>query len=220
MDDTNNNSNSAPPTQATTSNVNIDDDSSQMTTPREDEVVNPEDIPTATMNNLESSSAPPEQTATPASNPSNEDDKGYDPEEISLDESMKDELLTDQEMNSDKLDTAAPSSSLPTAEQRRRDDNHLDETLDKLQHSISVAILAFRKDEQRAENMTKESGNSAGNDGSAYVKLREAAVEAHQTLVEYGSSLDLSCLAASNGDNSDAAPMNKRRREKLEKIGR
>lgn len=209
MDTTANNNSSASPTQPTISNVN---DADVQMAPREDEVENPiENSTSAMMNDLESSSsAPPEQESAThgASNtPHNDDDERKDPEMVSLDDSMEEQyLLTDEEMNNNSvklLDAPPSSSSLPSAEQN----NRLDESLDKLQHSISVAILAFRKEEQ-----AKESGGTS-NDGSAYVKLREAALEAYQTLVEYGSSLDLNLT-------SNIAPMNKRRREKLEKIGR
>eukprot|EP00984_Skeletonema_dohrnii_P016427 scaffold7310_cov154-Skeletonema_dohrnii-CCMP3373.AAC.3 len=210
MDDATTNNSSAPPTLPNSSN-NVNDDADVQMSPCTEESVNPTENPTTTtMNNdLESSSAPLEQSAIPASNPSKEDGgERKDPEEASLDDSMEEEHLADEEMNSVNLDV--PSSSFPTAEQRRRDDNHLDDTMDKLQHSISEAILAFRKEEQGNESMAKEAG-STNNDGSAYVKLRDAAVEAYQTLVEYGSLLDLSL---------DMAPLNKRRCEKLEKIGR
>ena len=206
MDDTTNNS-SAPPTQPNSSN-SVNDDADVQMSPRTEEAVNPTENLTTMSNDLESSSAPLEQSVIPASNPPKEDGgERKDPEEVSLDDSMEEEHLADEEMNSVKLDTF---SSLPTAEQRRRDDNHLDDTLDKLQHSISEAILAFRKEEQGNESMAKEAGGT-NNDGSAYVKLRDAAAEAYQTLVEYGSLLDLSL---------DLAPLNKRRCEKLEKIGR
>ncbi|KAK1740177.1 hypothetical protein QTG54_009127 [Skeletonema marinoi] len=206
MDDTTNNS-SAPPTQPNSSN-SVNDDADVQMSPRTEEAVNPTENLTTMSNDLESSSAPLEQSVIPASNPTKEDggERKY-PEELSLDDSMEEDHLADEEMNSVNLDT---SSSFPTAEQRRRDDNHLDDALDKLQHSISEAILAFRKEEQGNESMAKEAGGT-NNDGSAYVKLRDAAVEAYQTLVEYGSLLDLSL---------DMAPLNKRRCEKLEKIGR
>ena len=195
------------------------DDDAEMT-PREDDAaaVHPMENPTAVMENddLESSSpAPPsEQSAnTPSPTPPREDDNKEESKDmLLLDDCMEEEILpkaADEEMK--QSDTVPPS-----AEQRRRDDNHLDDTLDKLQHSISVAILAFRKDEQRDKenNEPKEEAGSTtnDNDGSAYGKLREAAMEAYQTLVEYGASLDLSLEMMS--------PLNKRRREKLEKIGR
>jgi hypothetical protein len=208
MDDTTNNS-SAPSTQPNSSNNVNDGDDVQMS-PRTEEAVNPTENLTTMSNDLESSSAPLEQSVIPASNPPKEDGgERKDPEDVSSDDSMEEEHLADEEMNSVKLDV--PSSSFPTAEQRRRDDNHLDDTLDKLQHSISEAILAFRKEEQGNESMAKEACGTNNDDGSAYVKLRDAAVEAYQTLVEYGSLLDLSL---------DMAPLNKRRCEKLEKIGR
>jgi len=208
MDDTPVNS-SAPPTLPNSSNGINDDADVQMSPRSTEESVHPTENPTTMNNDLESSSAPLEQSAIPASNPPKEDGgERKDPEEVSLDDSMEEDHIADEEMNSVKLDV--PSSSFPTAEQRSRDDNHLDDSLDKLQHSISEAILAFRKEEQGNESMTKEAGGT-NNDGSAYVKLRDAAVEAYQTLVEYGSLLDLSL---------DMAPLNKRRCEKLEKIGR
>lgn len=207
MDETDaNNSNDGSASTIQPNCSNDDDDDIEMS-PRKDEAVNPMENTTAMKNDdLESSfsSAPLEQSAIPASIPTTKNDDGEEnsPEEVSLDDGLKEECPTDEEKNRAKQDAPPPS-----AEQRRRDDNHLDDTLGKLQHSISVAILTFRKDEQGDEAKNDNDGGS-----SAYVKLCEAAMEAYQTLVEYGASLDLSLDMISSA--------NKRRREKLEKIGR
>ena len=169
-----------------------------------------------TRDDLESSSAPPSEhpVISSTSNPR----KGHvqstnHPEEISLNDSMKKEYSPTGGVNTSN-DLNMDSSAL-SAELLRLGDN-LDGALDKLQRSISVAISAFRKGDQKDENISGEAGNSS-NDGSAYQALREDAMTAHQTLVEYGSSLDLS-LAAST-DKGDT-PLNTRRAEKLKKVGR
>eukprot|EP00986_Skeletonema_menzelii_P015529 scaffold11957_cov146-Skeletonema_menzelii.AAC.1 len=210
MDVANNNDSSASPIQPNYSfnEINTGDDA-QMTPCEDESAVNPMEDSTSAMKNSESSSAP-EQSAISAPTPPKQDGNMEDSDEMVLDDRMEEGILaTDEEMKSAKERDAPPS-----AEQRRRDDNNIDDTLDKLQHSISVAILAFRKDEQCDDNLAKGAGSTKNDDddGSAYVKLREAAIEAYQTLVEYGASLDLSLDMMS--------PLNKRRREKLEKIGR
>jgi hypothetical protein len=180
------------------------------------------------VDDLESSA--PIQSAVPSPSndpPSNEDDsknQATKEEETAPTEEEDVIMACDKEegtaepeiMNNDNVKIInappPPHSSHATPEQRRHNANHLDETLNSLQHSISEAILAFRKEETSAEHSGSEVNNNA------YLKLREAAVEAYHSLVEYGSSMDLSLVTTDV--NGVAAPMSKGRREKLEKIGR
>jgi hypothetical protein len=178
------------------------------------------------------SSAPIQSAAPSPSNdppPSNEDDsKNQATREVEIAPPEEEDVIMacDKEeegtaeseiMNNDNVKIInappPPHSSHATPEQRRHNANHLDKTLDSLQHSISEAILAFRKEETTA---AEHSGSEVNN--NAYLKLLEGAVEAYHSLVEYGSSMDLSLVTTDV--NGVAAPMSKGRREKLEKIGR
>ncbi len=193
---------------------------------------------------LESS---PIQSAVPSPSndpPSNEDDNKNqatkeeetpppEEEDVIMECDKEEEGTAESEiMNNDNVKVIINAPPLPhssqhaTPEQRRHNANHLDETLDNLQHSISEAILEFRKEETTEQQQQQQqhgvstysnSGSSEVNN-NAYLKLREAAVEAYHSLVEYGSSMDLSLVTTD--DNGVAAPMSKGRREKLEKIGR
>jgi hypothetical protein len=206
---------------------------------------------------LESSAPTPPSEAqqssipTVSSGPSNANDKRTEPEEEAM--TTWDEIMEKERNNAKVRNNIAPISS----EQKRRSEDHLDETLDKLQHSISVAILAFRKDEERRITLaavatsdptgdddflseqrkgstassiissSSSSSNAEMNNNNPYGKLHKAAVEAYNSLVAYGSSLDLSLVSNDYeivdvvvGDDTAAFTMNKRRCEKLEKIGR
>lgn len=198
-----------------TSPTPTNDDDVEMT-PHEDEplvVVHPKH---STNDSESSSSAAPEQTEfIPASSLTIADDKTEDLKEVYIAHSMADE-----ERNNPKPD----ASVLFAADQKRLGDN-LDDALDKLQHSISEAILAFRKDsESSGDNFAaQEAGggvNVNNNDGSVYLTLRDGALTAHKSLVDYGSSLDLSLASANAKDNGGDDHLNMRRREKLKKIGR
>ena len=221
------------------SNVNEDAEMSQ-----EDEMSKEMEEESSTNTVMAEDDEPGLEPSAPAiptspSNPPNNDDNTQDPKEeeavtTTTTTTEEDVIMiveeegAKKEMNNHvKIMNSPLSSNLPTPQQRRRDDNNLDETLDKLQHSISVAILAFRKDEERTTNASSGDLSSEKENSNAYVKLRDAAVEAYHSLVEYGSSLDLSLMVVEdvssnkeNSGNGDGAPMNKRRREKLEKIGR
>jgi len=94
----------------------------------------------------------------------------------------------------------------------------LDSALNSLQESISVAILAQRKDQENTSNLNLD-GEEKKKSNDAYAKLRNAAAEAYHSLVRYGSSMDLSSQGSAQDDDGTAF-LSEVRRSRLLDTGR